>query len=97
MLKHTKGPWSVSPDNPKAGEYDIVSDEWFIAGTYGGCDEVNGKANAHLIAAAPDLLEAAQSALELLTCVEMERVKIRGKAADIKALKAAIAKATEDS
>lgn len=48
---------------------------------------------ATLFEAAPDLLDAAKKALDLLTCAEMDRVKIKGKQEDIRALMNAINKA----
>ena len=57
-------------------------------------------ANAELIITAVNshslLLEACEEALELLTCAEMERVIIRGKAQTRKLLESAIKKAKEN-
>ncbi|MGQ0834994.1 MAG: hypothetical protein ACT4O5_08775 [Gammaproteobacteria bacterium] len=52
-----------------------------------GCNEVEAQANARLIAAAPDLLEAARDALEELHRVSPSRAAPK--------LRAAIAKATQ--
>jgi len=74
-MKHTKGPWfsDMNPDelNPpvyikrKGGKFPIV-------GTVFGCEgdsnnnHENAKANANLIAAAPELLEACKWSLRLI-------------------------------
>jgi len=59
---HTKGPWMALPDNPKVEAWWHVSDgEDFICQMFSKHGEFdNAKANARLIAAAPDLLEALQ-------------------------------------
>ncbi len=65
-MKHTPGPWEVRRGEP-----------WVIAKAYGNMKSVvhlnlpveqseSQKADARLIAAAPDLLEAAKHALETL-------------------------------
>jgi hypothetical protein len=60
MSKHTLGPWFLKKDIDTSDEwnaYDVMtSDKWAIAGINKLRDEY--KANARLIAAAPDLLEA---------------------------------------
>ena len=71
--KHTERPWTVRPVNEEIGEYEIVgpnhSDETgeseYIAVVCGGLP--GSAANARLIAAAPELLEALE---ELLTAVD---------------------------
>ena len=52
MTKHTPGPWLVEP-SPDRTHFDVRSDGVHLP-LYG----VGGKANAALIAAAPDLLAA---------------------------------------
>ena len=59
MNKHTPGPWSVGGPT---GFVNQVYIEPAIGAVYGSGDEA--QANAHLIAAAPELLEALQEALE---------------------------------
>ena len=71
--KHTEGPWTLRPLNKEIGEYEIIgprhSDETgeseYIAVVCGGLPE--SAANARLIAAAPELLEALE---KLLTAVD---------------------------
>ena len=64
MSKHTPGPWRVeiddSPDAAWAWQWPtIVSDEYEVVGTEGIYGDLEtDMANARLIAAAPDLLEA---------------------------------------
>jgi hypothetical protein len=58
MSKHTPGPWQVEKES---GSHSITNrsfegDEWCIAEVYKETDMA--MANANLIAAAPDLLEA---------------------------------------
>jgi hypothetical protein len=77
-LKATPGPWAIAPDrknDPAASDYlndtegfliEGGSDEadWTIAAVWN--DGPPGEANAHLIAAAPDLYEALSEALAAL-------------------------------
>lgn len=57
--KYTPGPWEVKK-GPWAGTVGIYAKEEFLAGIdlLGLNREVEGKANADLISAAPDLIEA---------------------------------------
>ena len=102
MSKFTAGPWAVFHDHPnpktaKSIAYIRVADgskqyEWGfpeIACCY-GCKNPEQAANARLIAAAPELLEALQDALCALECC--------GKVSPVatKAI-AAIAKATGET
>lgn len=68
-MKHTPGPWTFSNDRfnacpdvkPDGVLGSILSeDEWFIAEVWAdaGDDDSEPEANARLIAAAPDMLEA---------------------------------------
>lgn len=66
--KHTKGPWNTEINN---GELEIWSQDIFIAGVTHDLyftAEKSGQhaANAALIAAAPEMLEALENALESL-------------------------------
>lgn len=73
MNKHTPGPWKVVADEQydrfaeadRIVGYDIKSADGEIVGSEGisGDSEIN-LANAHLIAAAPDLLDALERILE---------------------------------
>lgn len=72
MTKHTQGPWTVNSSDlerfkSNGGSIDIdapddISDGCCVAMAYGG------PANAHLISAAPDMLEALE--LVFLKCVD---------------------------
>lgn len=75
MSKHTKGPWTWwSKNNGRPAKYDLCKLHGLnghqIFSAYGGdgCRalgrDVEAMANARLIAAAPDLLEALKSMLE---------------------------------
>jgi len=73
-MKHTKGEW-VLKEQGDANEYCIVTPEhkWVVAFRLNGERDKEGvleeKANAELIAAAPELLEACVAALSFV-CVE---------------------------
>ena len=56
-MKHTPGPWEASQEWPKN-----IADAWYVHDTTHGIQiaEIYGSGNAHLIAAAPDLLEACE-------------------------------------
>ena len=70
--KHTDGPWDAI--NIKFGIYEIVSGNtsesiaWTTERNAGGCEEHEQmlRANAHLIAAAPDLLESLTKVMTIL-------------------------------
>lgn len=100
MSKHTPGPWTV--EDPMDFELSIVEAnketyEWrFIASIPLNDDDdadiprATAEANAQLIAAAPDLLEAAQAMLEALGYFgaqdsPLDRVRVKMKAAIAKA------------
>ena len=64
MTKHTDGPWNVSKIGNNYDQYMIYAED-----DQAGCNiatGINGEANAYLIAAAPDMLEA------LKECVTQE-------------------------
>ena len=52
-LKHAPGPWSIRQESV----WSVGTDHEMTALVY-GCTDKEEEANAHLIAAAPDLLEA---------------------------------------
>lgn len=84
----TPGPWNVTSDTERTGHVIQNADGFevglFVASgpTAGGFPRHNGYADARLIAAAPELLEAARFAV----CPECSHNRCRG-------LRAAIAKA----
>ena len=67
MLKHTKGQWKIVEPGWEEGSCDISTDEWsafaeVVIYTENGYGELEpseeGRANAKLIASAPDMLDA---------------------------------------
>ncbi len=66
MSKHTPGPWAQNEDRVEsANEHGWINDGWIVA----GCAGPDAYANARLIAAAPEMLEAlreAECALSLM-------------------------------
>lgn len=64
---HTPGPWIVDPDHPR--DISPADDLRFGVASICNCDNINGgwvfgdqsKANARLISADPDLLEACEA------------------------------------
>ena len=84
--KHTPGPWKIGTPPPN-GEQTVGTDQGLMVAVATTGAGVQTKANASLIAAAPDLLEA----LKGLMALSDHRVDLRDAA---KAARAAIAKAT---
>jgi hypothetical protein len=63
MSKHTPGPWATNETRIESEhEHGWVNDGWIIA----GCEGPDARANARLIAAAPDLLDACMALLDLV-------------------------------
>lgn len=60
MSGHTPGPWCVDIPNNRHGHSGIHGGDYVIADLQNDCP-LNQTANALLIAAAPDLLEAARA------------------------------------
>jgi hypothetical protein len=60
---YTPGPWSIRQE----GVWSVGTDHEMTALVY-GYTETQEQANAHLIAAAPDLLEALKSAIASPVC-----------------------------
>lgn len=100
MLKHTPGPWMIQEDNLGCkiiiGNLKMTDEEYSlftcneIGFTDGLSDESEDIANARLISAAPDLLEALKDALMVMTS---QKVRIEEQADAITKARAAIAKA----
>jgi len=69
--KHTPGPWTATPSYINLGEWEIYGNEDGDNAQHIGSIEAEGteqaEANARLIAAAPDLLEACESMLGFLS------------------------------
>lgn len=108
--KHTPGPWTVgrtitgseemvtlrgeSGSGEKIYDAMIESPECFIAGV-GGRGRENCVANARLIAAAPDLLEACQHLLEMVAALHADNMVPTKTEWPAEQARAAIAKATD--
>jgi hypothetical protein len=77
MTEHTPGPWSVGPWFDNYGEPEIIIEHKTDAGNLviavalGGL--VGQEANARLIAAAPELLEAVRDSLSVCQSVSISR------------------------
>lgn len=100
--QHTPGPWHVTPSGGIAGDGEAVVLNWEsdVAECSGAKAINNGfgraEANARLIAAAPDLLEACQTALDGLAGMTTTQFS-QGKDAPIREdLAEAIRKATNE-
>ena len=93
-MKHTIGPWSVrgpagiDKDYAIVGDYSIIAEAW---GRVGETKYPDAYANARLIAAAPELLEALERAIE---AIEFAYMNAPEQPKEIAAGKSAIAKAT---
>lgn len=77
MSKHTKGPWSVTYTHGKGYPGQIEADNGTLITTWGGIcrkSTAEGQANAELMAAAPDLLEA---------LIEERRIRLLGQQPDV--------------
>lgn len=70
MISHTSGPWPIEYDNLGNGGFT----EWFNVGPakiyFDRNERDKANANAHLIAAAPDLLEACQRSVTFAQAVD---------------------------
>lgn len=92
--KHTPGPWAVGPWFDNDGQPEIIIEHVTPHGNLVPAVALGGlvgqEANAHLIAAAPDLLAVARMVIDTYPLVSSA-----GNSAElIKAARAAIAKAT---
>jgi hypothetical protein len=88
MKTHTNGPWTIGDDCCVYGNHGMIRP--FVAQIADDYNDGETQANARLIAAAPDLLEAADDALADLEGYEFAAETIRK-------LRAAIAKATGET
>jgi len=64
--KHTPGPWTAEKENVHTGQVCTChgeGDGWWEVWTPNWGEGINAEANARLIAAAPELLEAAKEGL----------------------------------
>mgnify|MGYP000567723943 CR=1 FL=1 len=109
MSNHTPGPWLMAAKPSSVVGWPIVAtpsgrsiaslnyvQTSLIDPKVDGDDAFNreSRANGLLIAAAPDLLKAAETALELIECIEDEEGFSPSLARPAVALRAAIGKAT---
>jgi len=63
-MKHTPGPWHDQGGGHIVARHNMTESQRFdIAKVFGGMDD-EGTANAHLIVAAPDLLEALKAYID---------------------------------
>ena len=84
----TPGPWSVKPDSIVSRPFRVEGDGWTVASVhYESHRDGDTEANAHLIAAAPDLLAACEEALHFM----LTRLGVPQREVEI--VRAAIAKA----
>lgn len=103
--KHTPGPWSIHWGTAQSGSGHHIVDssdmgELSRIATVLFHDDTDGEtaANAHLVAAAPDLLEALQSAHEvLLVSYPLHSIDMDRRGAILEQARAAIAKATGET
>ena len=93
MSKHTPGPWRIERQNPSP-----TTGEWMVSGAKPGylaevrdCGSGDEQANARLIAAAPDLLEALTA---LVGLARMRAAPLGDYVSALAVADAAIAKAT---
>ena len=97
-MKHTKGPWTChsgavyqdSPDVYPKGETNGIPIAHMDRESGNGTAPVERDANAHLIAAAPDLLAACKEFLRKVDCNQARSVRSYAE------MKAAIAKAEHE-
>lgn len=91
---HAPGPWTARHEPDEGGEYAIQAKNGIqVALTIGNTR--TEAANAHLIAAAPELLEALQACMDFLEPMRFDRPSDDARAFELdKLARAAIAKAT---
>lgn len=81
-MKHTPGPWLTDRNNAHSGQiatiYGCLGNDWVEVWTGSWCfedtllDEERQEANARLIAAAPELLDALQAAKNTLVAFKFQ-------------------------
>ena len=79
MTEHTQGPWLCCPSLESDGSYNVFSS----CGDYLTLNEETHQANAALIAAAPDLLDALEAILNEFNPHAIAKEKILQKAVAI--------------
>lgn len=90
ITNHTPGPWAVSPQNNIISRNGTVAKTEQMPSNY----ESEQKANANLIAAAPDLLSAARNAANVLAAIATGQLAaIKPDSNALQELRAAISKA----
>lgn len=106
-MTHTPGPWTTHGPSPghqirnmdDGGDYAIINDGKIIAEAFHRVGETryeDAKANARLIAAAPNLLEACEIGLQIAKWTAQVRNAPKALAKDIETIEAAIAKAKKE-
>lgn len=99
--KHTPGPWYIGPNKTQVYDKNVWYDENWIR--YGETPnmiidiEPANPANARLIAAAPELLEALQNIVGIYNDSDRWTQGDEPEPVEIQAARAAIAKATGDA
>ena len=98
MSEYTPGPWTVNKDGTQVRTVERHDGHWvWVASMVGGATRAEREANARLIAAAPELLEALRQAHNSLSEAQYELGGQRGVEARaqyaIEAAQAAITKA----
>jgi len=86
-----KKAWYTDGKNINIADQHLITDEETgqnIAICYGGCEWGEAKANAHLIAAAPDLLQACK---DILDCINSSNINDQINTEDAEALSEAAA------
>ena len=97
--KHTPGPWRYAPTNTETVSHLVRCSEGYAVADVTHWFDLPVDANARLIAAAPDMLEALQSAQEsIATFIGVHGYPFESGAGDVlREVNAAIAKATGDT
>jgi len=93
MSKHTPGPWSIARSGFPVDAFGILSGDMAIGQTVYIEDYDEHLANARLIAAAPEMLEACKQALRRIEQLDIDADPAVGPDPTQDLLKAVIAKA----